>query len=287
VAGAEVETKGRDELQIEIRLVRDPASCRLVEDLQLAVWGMDEREVLPYHQLIAATAWGGLLLVAWHGGEPIGFSYGFLGAEEGEAVLCSHMLAVLPDYRSHDVGYRLKIRQAEFARERGLQRVVWTFDPLESRNAHLNLHKLGAVVERYSVEHYGPMDDELNRGIPSDRLIVDWWIGAGGSRTRSSKEGGRFGEEDPPVLNPPSVAERVPRPGTLSLEPLEEVGRALIALPSDTGAVRGAPEELALPWRLNVRAAFQAAFGAGFRAVDLVHRGGDLSHYVLERRRAR
>src|SRR5690606_31874816 len=194
-------------MDITIRVVDDSASCRAVEELQLQIWGFQALEVVPYHQLMTAAPWGGIVLVAYDGDEPVGFAYGFPGLDRGRPVLCSHMLGVLPAYRSRQVGYRLKLAQRDAARRAGYDRMVWTFDPLESRNAYLNLHKLGAFVETYSIDHYGDMDDDLNRGLPSDRLLADWRFGGdtgvdpgAGTTARAPVPPGAG--EAAPVLNP-------------------------------------------------------------------------------------
>ncbi|MDR7581734.1 MAG: GNAT family N-acetyltransferase, partial [Armatimonadota bacterium] len=161
---------------MEIHPLQAVAELRAVEGLQQAVWGMTDREVVPCHQLLAAVRNGGVVLGAFAEGRLVGFCYAFVGWRQGERVLHSHMTAVLPGLQDRDVGYRLKLAQREWALAQGYRRVVWTFDPLQSRNAYFNLHKLGARAERYEVNYYGEMDDELNRGLPTDRLEVDWWV---------------------------------------------------------------------------------------------------------------
>jgi predicted GNAT superfamily acetyltransferase len=133
--------------------------------------------------------------------------------------------------------------------------VTWTFDPLEARNAYINLHRLGCIARLYDRDHYGVMEDELNRGLPSDRFEVEWWL-------RRPKPAAPTGE--------PLVMLRVGRDGG----PIREVHKptvrmsALIAVPSDFQAVKRTSLELALRWRIESRAAFETALAAGLIATD-------------------
>src|SRR5690606_41873255 len=110
---------------------------------------------------MTAARWGGTLLVAYDGDKPVGFAYGFGGLDQGRPVLCSHMLGVLPEYRSRQVGYRLKMAQRDLARQAGYHRMGWTFDPLEARNASLHLHKPGACEAKYAVKHSAELPAQL------------------------------------------------------------------------------------------------------------------------------
>lgn len=247
--------------EVRIRAVDDATGCGHAEDLQRAAWGMADVEVVPRGQLITAAGFGGMVLVAYDGDQPVGFVYGFPGLDGDETVLCSHMLGVVPEYRSRDLGRRLKLAQRDAARERGMRRVVWTFDPLESRNAYLNLHKLGAVAHRYYVDRYGEMRDELNRGLPTDRLLADW---------RLDEPHGRHHVADSataPALGDARVDGGLPRPDGLDRGALG-APTARVAVPADVGGVKRADADLALAWRLHVREALRAAFDAGLRAVD-------------------
>ena len=268
--------------RVTIRLADDFTAAREIERLQLAVWGMDPLEVVPHHQLITAAKWGGEMLIAYLGEEPIGFSYGFIGLDDDQPILCSHMLAVSPEHQSLNVGYRLKLAQREFARNQGLSRIVWTFDPMESRNAYLNLHKLGALCESYLVDHYGPMADELNAGLPSDRLLADWRI----DKARTEQEGRTTinGMDSSPLVNPPDEAGDLPRPGRVRTDLLGEESVVRIAVAADSTRVKRAKGDLAVAWRHNLRLSFGRAFAHGYKAVDMVAPHGAVAFYVLAAR---
>lgn len=142
--------------------------------VQYATWGHDDA-VVP-HQIVAAMRNGGIVIGAYYGTHMVGFSYGFPGYKDGKAYLCSHMLAVLPEYRYHGLGRQLKLAQRQAALEKGYELVTWTYDPLQAPNARLNLAKLGAVARTYVPDYYGAMSDAINAGLPSDRFVVEWHL---------------------------------------------------------------------------------------------------------------
>jgi predicted GNAT superfamily acetyltransferase len=159
---------------VEIRSAVGHAELHACVDLQIQVWGFEPRDAVPLNQLQAAHEWGGQVLVAVDDGRVVGFCYGFGGQQYGRPALLSHMLALLPEYRGRDLGAQLKLAQARWARANGYDLITWTYDPLEAVNASLNIGRLGGIVRQYLVNHYGTMLDGLNKGLPSDRLLVEW-----------------------------------------------------------------------------------------------------------------
>jgi len=145
------------------------------ERLQQQVWGCAAVEVVPAHLLQAHLHHGGCVLEARLGRELVGMIYAFPGPP-GSDYLYSHLAAVAPEHQGRGFGKQMKLAQAEWARERGYRRIVWTFDPLQASNARLNVAGLGATCNRYLVNYYGKLDDDLNRGVATDRLEVDWWL---------------------------------------------------------------------------------------------------------------
>ena len=275
-------------MEIEIRPLRTHSEYRAVEELQREVWGLEEVEVIPDHLLITAQKNGGLVLGAFEpspdGAERlVGFVFGFLGmTPEGRLKHCSHMAGVLPACRDRGLGYRLKLAQRKHVLSQGIDLITWTFDPLQSRNARLNFHKLGVICRTYIRDLYGPMRDAINVGIPSDRFQVEWHIASERVARRLRGEGvfpslSALLEEGVPILNP-ALPGDLPRPPerTLSLEG----ERVLIQIPAHFQAVKAADMGLARAWRLHTRALFEAAFGAGYTAVDLLYEGGR-SCYLL------
>ncbi len=269
-------------MDVTVRALTRVAELRAVEEMQARVWGMPEREIVPVHQLLAAASAGGVVLGAFASdGTLVGFCYGFVGLREGRPLFYSHMAGVHPDYQDRDVGYALKRAQRDAALARGLDRMVWTFDPLQSRNAAFNLRKLGAVAARYLVDYYGEMDDALNRGLPTDRLEVDWWLRD--TRVVERLEGRRPAPtwpEAPRILRA-LPGEAGPTPGPLTPADAPTV---LLDIPADLAGLRARAPGLALAWRLATRQAFLHSLERGYRAVDFVGRPGDpAGSYVLAR----
>ncbi|MBX3169167.1 MAG: GNAT family N-acetyltransferase [Candidatus Eremiobacteraeota bacterium] len=152
-----------------------PTDLTALELLQQRVWGCSANEIVPAHLLQAHQHHGACVLEARLNGELVGLLYAVPGPL-GSDYLYSHLAAITPEMQGRGYGRQLKLTQASWARERGYRRIVWTFDPLQVLNARLNISRLGAVCNRYLVDYYGELDDELNRGVPTDRFEVDWWL---------------------------------------------------------------------------------------------------------------
>jgi predicted GNAT superfamily acetyltransferase len=241
---------------------------------------------------------GGLLLGAFtpepEGGGKllVGFVFGFLGlSPDGRLKLCSHMAGVKPCYQNQNVGYRLKLAQREHVLARGTDLITWTFDPLESRNAYLNFHKLGAACSTYLQSVYGEMRDGLNIGVPSDRFQVDWHITSahvagrlGGDRNRLTLSTLRA--DGVSILNHPlpSTLSDPPHPPQTTLLPAGD--RVLLQIPANFQAIKSTDMELARAWRMHTRALFEVAFantiGTGYTVVDLLFEQGR-SYYLLKK----
>jgi predicted GNAT superfamily acetyltransferase len=245
----------RDVAPVEIRLVRTHDEFAACEAMSRDIWGAAERNVVPRELLLTMQHNGGLV----HGaflpeGRLVGFCFGFLGMRDGQLRLCSHQLGVLPEFRGTGIGIALKQAQRYDAVRQGYELVTWTFDPLEARNAYINLHRLGCIARVYDRDHYGAMEDDLNRGLPSDRFEAEWWL------SRAT----------PPTAADPQVMLRVGSKGEPLREDLDMGPRttALIAVPPDFQEVKRRSLELALRWRMESRAALEAALAAGLIAID-------------------
>jgi predicted GNAT superfamily acetyltransferase len=274
-------------IDITFRRLNTLEEYHACEALQRRVWAMpDDMEVVPLHMLMPIQRHGGLLLGAFEGEELVGFVFGYLGrTETGRFKHCSHMMGVLPGYQGSGIGYRLKVAQAAFALDQGYDLVTWTYDPLQSRNAYLNIHKLGAVCQTYIADFYGPMIDGLNVGLPSDRFEVAWWIDSARVVRRLA------GQPPVPDLAGAMAVNAVERtaagllaPGALTLDAGEDVLR--VEIPADYGAIKTADPALAMAWRLATRELFETYFGGGYVVVDFVSERegkGRRSYYLLER----
>src|SRR5579859_3426606 len=164
-------------------------------DLQIEVWGYSDGDVVPRRMFLVAQKVGGQTIGAFDTSLPgaaeqgnaaslVGFSFSLPGVKTGarsrsgkpESYLHSHMLAVRDGYRNQNIGAKLKAAQRDDALRRGIQRIEWTFDPLEIKNAFLNIHKLGAIVRSYEENFYGVSSSRLQGGLQTDRLVAEWWI---------------------------------------------------------------------------------------------------------------
>jgi len=144
--------------------------------LQKEVWNFDDADLVPLRLFVVGHKIGGQIIGAFDGAELVGYAFSVPGARAGRAYLHSHMLAVRDSYRNYGLGRRMKLAQREDALQRDFELMEWTFDPLEIKNAYLNLVKLGAVVRRYSVNHYGESSSPLQGGLPTDRMVAEWWL---------------------------------------------------------------------------------------------------------------
>jgi predicted GNAT superfamily acetyltransferase len=276
-----------------IRLIETPEEMTLVEQLQRDVWPDSETDVVPLHMLITAVHNGGLVLGAFIEEKMIGFVFGFPGIEttpDGPRPKhCSHMMGIHPDYRDGGVGFALKRAQWQMVRHQGLDHITWTYDPLLSRNAYLNIAKLGAVCVTYRRSEYGDMRDGLNIGLPSDRFQLDWWINT--QRVKS-----RLGKHPRPTLKlihttraglhpfyplHPSALGLVCPPE--HIPPFED--RLLLAeIPADFLALKSADFALARDWRFFTCDFFETAFEKKYIVTDFIfdaNEGSPRGFYVL------
>jgi len=276
-----------------VRILETPDEMKAVEDLQRVVWPGSETDVVPAHLLLTAAHNGGLVLGAFVGERLVGMVFGFPGVESvpdgPRPKHCSHMLGVHPDVRGSGVGFALKRAQWQMIRRQGLDHITWTYDPLLSRNAYLNVARLGAVCDTYLREVYGEMRDGLNAGLPSDRFQVDWWILTQrvfrrlGRKPRRTFNMLHFSEAG---VAPSYACDRLPGgwiapPGNMP----SLTSRLLLAeIPPDFTALKAADWSLARDWRLFTRDLFEKAFAGGYIVTDFIFdQSGDgpRSFYVL------
>jgi predicted GNAT superfamily acetyltransferase len=178
--------------QIHIAPVRALADFERCVEVQLAVWGYSDGDLIPRRVFIVADRIGGQVIGAFDRDVMVGFAMALPGYRAGKPYLHSHMLAVLPEYRNAGLGRKLKLAQREDALARGFDLMEWTFDPLEIKNAHLNIVRLGAIARRYMPDFYGPSTSLLQGGLPTDRLVAEWWLRS----RRVRRTLGELGEND-------------------------------------------------------------------------------------------
>ena len=238
----------------------DAAACF---DLQGDVWGSTFDRV-PASLLRVTTKIGGLAIGAFNdSGTLVGFVYGLAGLRDGQPIHWSHMLGVREDARGMGVGRHLKEMQRAILAQRGIARVLWTFDPLQARNAHLNFNRLGVSLVDYVENMYGITSSPLHLGLPTDRLIV-MLPTTGVVGERPTRNGPLPESGSAPVLTP------FPRAGDIQVD-LDDtaVPSALIEIPADLHQVITTTPELAGTWRLATRESFQRALRRGYQVTGL------------------
>jgi predicted GNAT superfamily acetyltransferase len=161
---------------IVIRNCQGLDELRACVALQKEIWNFSDAELVPLRMFVVAEKVGGQVMGAFDGNEMVGFALSVPGTRSGHVYLHSHMLAVRKEHRNSGLGRRLKLLQREDALARGIELIEWTFDPLEIKNSYLNIEKLGAISRRYNINQYGITSSPLQGGLPSDRLIAEWWL---------------------------------------------------------------------------------------------------------------
>lgn len=232
-----------------------------VQLLEKKVWKM---EPIPTHQTLTAVKNGGIMVGAYDGEQLIGFSYGFPGFKDGKVYLCSHMLGIDENYRSRGIGEQLKQAQRKLAIEKGYKEIHWTYDPLEIRNGYLNLTKLNGICNTYIENCYGEMQDNFNKGLPSDRFEVHWHITSDYVEKKI----------DPVTEEPESLGEiQFDEKGlpTLNLAPLNSLTKSVYSLPVPLNFQQLKSESInhALHWRMETRKVFEWLFNQGYTAVRI------------------
>lgn len=240
---------------MEIRLLKAQEEYRAAEQFQLDVWGFEPSEITPSTELIVAQKHGGLVMGAFDAsGRMAGFLFGWVGRRNGKVYHYSRMTGVIREQRDAGLGFRLKQEQRRWALEQGFDLVCWTFDPLQSRNGHFNLQKLGVISREYLVNFYGENSSHFNRGLDTDRFQAEWWIGS------------------------PRVARRME--GEVSPPPESGVR---VEIPPDIDVTKERDLEEARRWRARSREQLRSEMAAGGVVSGFERRDGR-SHVVLERK---
>ena len=247
--------------------------------IEKAVWNM---EPIPIHQTYTALNNGGIILCAYDHDQMIGYSYSFAGFNNNQSYLCSHMLGILPDYRQKGLGERLKLKQAEIARKMGYSKITWTYDPLESRNAYVNLHKLRAIGAHYKENHYGQLNDNLNQGLPTDRIVIEWPLQKKQKEfinQKNSENDYSSSNKDRQLI---MVTLEQPRISKNFNRNLIEENSWFVPIPNHFQKIKKQNIELAKKWRFTIRQVFLKLFSDGFIATDFIfNKQSNYSLYVF------
>ena len=260
---------------------------RQVVELEKAIWGYaDSGDLVTVPVFVFTVHRGATLIGAFDpAGALVGFAYGVVGLKNGRPMQWSHMAGVLAAHRG-GLGYRLKVEQRQRALAQGLDLIEWTFDPMQTMNAHFNFAKLGGVSEEYAVNFYGESTSALHKGTPTDRLVLSWNIAAPHVVRRlepgSALRARAHDVTEAPVVNPTIADGRWRSVASVDLTVTDR--RLWVEIPEGFTEMQQQAPERALAWRLHVRAVFQEYFGRGYRAVDfVVQRDAGFGRYLLAR----
>ena len=262
---------GREAEKFRFRRLDKPEEFRQVEEVQRSAWGLQEEPPVPTPLQRAVQDNGGLVLGAFADIYLAGFSLGFLGWDGTTLYHYSHMTAVRPEYQNHRLGFRLKQFQRDEVLRQGLGEIRWTFDPLQSKNAFLNVRRLGAIPEKYLVHYYGQMGSEVNRGLETDRVRVTWRLADPSVESRASGATPTAEEDRKRWLSSPAII--TTEPGESGIRVPTEVSEpngpsAQLEIPFDLALVREHEPESLRRWRHATRDAFRAAFDLGYKVDD-------------------
>lgn len=279
--------------RITIRDITNIEELRYLEQLQAEVWGINDRsEIVPKDILKIVQVNGGLVLGAFdQNGQILGFLFGFVGLRgDGQVKHCSHMMGVLPEYRASGIGLRLKIAQREFVLKQGIDLITWTVNPLEGANAAVNFGKLGVVCRNYLPNFYGEMEDSLNKGLPSHRFEVEWWIRSPRVQEfmRLAEGGNRIRHE---LASQDIFINQITTEGKIiELIPLNQIanqtGRLVYEVPMDFQRIKNVDLNTAHELLEHNRAFFIEAVAQGYVVADFVTQtleGERRNFYLLER----
>ncbi|HEY8225798.1 MAG TPA: hypothetical protein VIG25_11000 [Pyrinomonadaceae bacterium] len=263
---------------IVLRDIDQLSEMRQVEQIQKSIWGVEDLDVLPALALRPLKEVGAILIGAFDKDRLIGFVFGFPGRVNGENIIHSDMLGVLREYRSLNLGFRLKLAQRDRALSMGIDNITWTFDPLRSVNASLNFARLGVTANRYETDYYGETSSVLHR-LGTDRLWVTWSLNSERVVQRISAVAGAQAVRL--ETNATSLVTVGPQQEPL---PYHGLGgnSVLIEIPTNLDGILGTQPELAEDWRKFTRDAFTRALRAGYVVEDfLIDKQKEKGTYVL------
>lgn len=265
-------------MEVKIKTLYQLEDLEDMQKLEQHVWGMD---FTPVHQTLTVAKNGGIILGGYINDELIAFLYSFPGFDGHSMYLCSHMLGIHKDYRGQGIGELLKRKQREIALEKGYKRITWTFDPLESANANLNIRKLKGICRTYMEDCYGKLKGHLNEGLATDRFLLEWHINSEHVVEPTSVSH----EESIPVIHVTDNKQGYPTIKKLDEEVmnnLQNIDSISVAVPTMFQAIKNDDFSLANEWRMQTRKIFQSLFASGFMIVDTYREAEmNIQQYIL------
>lgn len=247
---------------VVIRTLRSSEELQEAVRLQHEIWPSPSMvDVVPAHVMLTAQNNGGVLIGAFLRDELVGILFGFLGIHrDGRFKHCSHLMGVAARARGRGVGRLLKLEQREIVIGQGIDLITWTHDPLEAPNASLNYGVLGAISRRYIRNLYGDMADDLNQGLPSDRLEAEWHLKSEHAISRHRRSATER-QELPPGI-PLIKATKRDSAMASAIKVIEDVDAVLVEIPDNFQQIKSASMDGAMEWRLGSRTVFERCFRA-------------------------
>jgi len=239
--------------------------------LQQAIWGYND----PYtaRLLLIVSKTGGQVLGAYVGEKPVGFAFMLYAHRDGENYLHSQMVGVLPEYRDANLGYALKLAQRNYALKMGLKKIEWTFDPLQSKNAYFNVHKLGAILRRYEPNYYGSLGGVFSDNLDSDRVYAEWYVDSDRVKTHLKGESEFNLPKALHLVESKTINKVVFTPEGLVRNQSYDLHHAerdfFLEIPGDFEAIRE-NLELAREWRWQLREMLMNFFRRGYRILEVL-----------------
>ena len=280
---------------IVIRRLTTVSEFDLAVGLQKIYWGEDGDALVPTHMLHSLSKHGSHILGAYDGEKLIGFVLGFIGTDidyehpdarpaMANLLIMSKRMVVLPEYRGQNVGFLLKMAQRDVAMKQAIRLITWSFDPLLSSNAHLNIRKLGAICQRYEVDYFGKTD---HKSLQADRLILEWWVthlrvaerAKGTTNNLTLKQ---YFEVSTPIVNRADVSGDYFRPRSMTNVPMSTF--AMIEIPPNFREIEANDPDLSQLWRDHIREVFLKMLAGGYIVTDFVrgeYEGKDRTFYLL------
>ncbi|HWP50033.1 MAG TPA: GNAT family N-acetyltransferase [Candidatus Limnocylindrales bacterium] len=257
--------------EIHIRELKTIDEMTPLVELQKTIWGYTD----PYtaRLLLVVSKTGGQVLGAYVDEKLVGFAFMFYAYRNGENYLHSQMVGVLPEYRNANVGYALKLAQRDYALRLGLNRIEWTFDPLQSKNAYFNVHKLGAIIRRYEPNYYGNLGGVFNDNLDSDRVYAEWYINSDRVKIRLKGENELQVPTDIRVIESKTVnqvvfnSQGLVQNQSYTLRPPDV--NFFVEIPEDFELIKQ-DLDLAREWRRQLREMLMHFLGEGYSIVEVV-----------------
>lgn len=281
--------------EIIIRRLRTIDEFNLAVDLQKVYWGNDGEALVAMHMLHSLTHHGGHVLGAFDNQKLVGIVIGFIGTDidyehpnarpaMANLLIMSKRMVVLPEYRGQNIGYLLKMAQRDVAIKQAIRLVTWTFDPLLAPNAHLNIRKLGGIVQEYKIDYFGQTDQKR---LQADRMVLEWWVThqrvqarANGTSHNLSLQ--QYFDVNAPVVNRADISGPLTRPRSMTDVPSSTF--ALVEIPTNFREIDMRDADLSQAWRDHIREVFLKMLTGGYIVTDFVRgefEGQDRTFYLL------